>query len=78
MTNTTQEEKIQKILDLRQRVIDPDQEDPSPEEIYEAVQMLHATRGTAAQVKKATTPTVDLMSFFNDTTGKVDLPGETK
>lgn len=61
------EEHMQKVVDLRAQVRDPEQDDPSPEEIYEAVQALHQTRGVAATKKaeKAVKPIVDLAALFD-------------
>jgi hypothetical protein len=59
------EENMQVVLDLRAQVLDPNKPDPSPEEVYAAVQALHATRG-AAQKKKSANKVVikDLKSLF--------------
>jgi hypothetical protein len=61
---STYEEKAQIVLDLRAQVLDPNQPNPSPEEVWEAVNGLHATRGTVASKKAATTPIIDLASLF--------------
>lgn len=66
----TYEENMQTVLDLRKQVLDPDQDDPTPEEVYAAVQALHATRGVAATKKAAVKPVVDLASLFNKTEKK--------
>lgn len=49
----TYEENMQVVLDLRQQVLDPNQDDPTPDEVWEAVNALHATRGVAAKKKAA-------------------------
>lgn len=60
----TYEENMQVVLDLRQQVLDPEQADPSPEQVWDAVNALHATRGVAAKKKAAAKPIVDLNSLF--------------
>lgn len=59
------EENLQRIIDLRAQVYDTERPDPEPEEVYEAVQALHATRGVAAKKKAAAVPVItDLKSLF--------------
>lgn len=59
------EENMQKVLDLRSQVLDTERPDPAPEEVYEAVQALHATRGVAAKKKAAAVPVItDLKALF--------------
>ena len=63
----TFEENMQVVLDLRAQVLDPDKEDPTAEEVYAAVQALHATRGAAQKKKAAAVPVIaDLNSLFKD------------
>lgn len=60
------EENMQVVLDLRAKVLDPEQTDPSAEEVWEAVNALHQTRGVAAsKTGKSSTvkPIVDLASY---------------
>lgn len=72
----TYEEHMQKVLDLRAWVLDPERDNPSAEEVYEAVQALHATRGVAAAKKKSTTVIpVDLNALFADSPKKEDGNG---
>jgi hypothetical protein len=68
----THEENMQTVLDMRARVLDPDQADPSPDEIWAAIDALHATRGVGAAKKKEVKPVVDLASLFAPTTGGSD------
>lgn len=65
----TYEENMQIVLDLRARVLDPNQADPTPEEVWQAVDALHSTRGVAATKKAATRPVVDLATLFAPTGG---------
>lgn len=60
----TYEENMQTVLDLRAQVLDPDQPDPSPEAVWEAVNALHSTRGVAARKKAAAKPVIDLATLF--------------
>lgn len=61
----TYEENMQVVLDLRQQVLDPEKSDPTPEEVYAAVQALHATRGAVQKKKAAEKPVIkDLKSLF--------------
>jgi len=60
----TYEENQQRVLDLRQQVIDPEREDPTEAEMYAAVQALHQTRGVAQAKKKVVTKTIDLDTLF--------------
>ena len=63
----TYEDNMQTNLDLRQRVLDPDQVDPTAEEVWEAVNALHLTRGVAAKKSgksSAVKPIVDLAGLF--------------
>lgn len=61
------EENMQVVLDMRTRVLDPDQDNPAPEEIWKAVDALHATRGTAAKKKAEAKPMIDLGALFAPT-----------
>lgn len=56
----------QDVLDLNAIILDPEQDDPPDHVIYEAVQRLHKTRGTAVAAKKAAVPTISLESLFTD------------
>jgi hypothetical protein len=61
------EENMQNVLDLRARVLDPEQVDPTAEEVWEGVNALHLTRGVAAKKSgksSAVKPIVDLASLF--------------
>jgi len=60
------EEHMTVVLDLRAQVLDKTKDNPAPEEVYAAVQALHATRGTAQKAKAARTvkPIEDLKSLF--------------
>ena len=58
------EENMQTVLDLRQKVLDPEVDNPTPEEVWEAVNALHATRGVVAKKKAEVKPVVDLASLF--------------
>lgn len=60
----TYEENMQVVLDLRAQVLDPEQGNPSPEEVWLAIDALHSTRGVAATKKAAAKPIVDLGSLF--------------
>lgn len=60
----TYEENMQTVLDLRTQVLDPEQPDPSPEDVWKAVNALHSTRGVAAKKKAAVKPIVDLAALF--------------
>jgi len=61
----TYEENMQKVIDLRAQVLDVDREDPPFEEVYEAIEALHATRGVAAAKKKAAAVVpIDLNELF--------------
>ncbi len=53
------EENMQTVLDLRSQVLDPERPDPEPEEVWAAVQALHATRGIAAKKKAAAVPVIE-------------------
>ena len=66
---STFEEAQQKIIDLRAIVNDPEQDNPTPEIIAEAVQALHATRGLAAKKKAAAKPIIDLADIFKEKPG---------
>jgi hypothetical protein len=61
------EENMQKVLDLRSKVLDVNQPNPTAEEVFEAVQALHQTRGVAAAKKKEAKPIIDLASIFKPT-----------
>lgn len=54
----------QDVLDLHAIILDPEQDDPEDSVIYEAVQRLHKTRGTAVAAKKVAVPTIDLATLF--------------
>ena len=59
------EENMQKVLDLRAQVLDTERADPEPEEVWAAVEALHATRGVAAKKKAAAVPVIgDLKDLF--------------
>lgn len=58
------EENMQVVLDLRAMVLDPEQSDPDPETVYDAVHALHSTRGVKAAAKKAAKPIVNLADLF--------------
>jgi hypothetical protein len=60
----TYEENAATVLDLRQRVLDPNQPNPEPEEVWKAVNALHATRGSAATKRAEAKPVIDLASLF--------------
>jgi len=53
------EENMQKVIDLRAQVLDTERVDPEPEEVWNAVQALHATRGIAAKNKAAKVPVIE-------------------
>lgn len=72
----TYEENAQTVLDLRARVLDPEQENPSPEEVWAAVHALHATRGIAATKKVATNKTIDIFALFNKPGDKPEEAGD--
>jgi len=61
---STYEENMVTVLDLRARVLDPNQPNPPPEEVWHAIDALHSTRGVAAAKKAAVKPIVDLASLF--------------
>lgn len=60
----TYEENMQVVLDLREQVLDPERNNPTPEEVWEAVNALHSTRGVGAAKKKAAAPIIDLATLF--------------
>jgi len=60
----TYEENMQVVLDLREQVLDPERDNPSPEEVWEAVNALHSTRGVGAAKKAAAKPVIDLATLF--------------
>ena len=60
----THEENVQKVIDMRARILDPDKDNPTEEELYEAIEALHKTRGAAASKKKVETKTIDLNDLF--------------
>lgn len=60
----TYEENMATVLDMRARVLDVNQDDPKPDEIWAAVDALHSTRGTAAKKKVATKVVIDLGALF--------------
>ena len=62
----------QRILDLSKRILDPEAEDPTPEEIYEATKILHSIRGEAQANKVSKTKTIDLAALFGKTEEKKD------
>lgn len=73
------EENMQVVIDLRARVLDVNQADPAYEEVFEAVQALHATRGLAAKKQAAAKPIVDLASIFAPKPAEGEAkPDETK
>lgn len=63
----TYEENMQIVLDLRAQVLDPEQDNPTPEEVWAAVNALHSTRGVGAAKKKANAPVIDLATLFAPT-----------
>jgi hypothetical protein len=64
----TFEQNMQACEDLRQRVLDPTMSDPEPEEVWEAVNALHSTRGVKATAKAAgkAKPIIDLADLFKE------------
>lgn len=60
----TYEENMQTVLDMRAIVLDPNQSDPEPADIYKAVQALHSTRGAVAAKKTVSKPIVNLADLF--------------
>ena len=68
----TYEENMASVLDMRARVLDVNQDDPKPEEIWAAVDALHATRGTAAKKKAEAKPIMDLGALFATTPAKAE------
>lgn len=73
----TYEDNMQTILDLRAKVLDPDQADPTAEEVWEAVNALHLTRGVAAKKSgksSAVKPIIDLATLFATPEVKPDEP----
>lgn len=67
MTAKTIEQQLAEVEDMRQRILDPDQPEPEPEEIYSAVQAMHETRGaqTSAHSSQAVPVITDLNSIFD-------------
>ena len=66
------EENMQTVLDLRAQVLDPERDDPTPEEVWKAVDALHSTRGVAAAKKAEVKPIIELASLFAPTAGGTD------
>lgn len=69
----TYEENMQTVLDMRAIVLDPDQSDPEPADIYKAVQALHSTRGAVAAKKTVSKPIVNLADLFKPKEDKPDV-----
>ena len=67
----------QDVLDLNAIILDPNQDDPSDEVIYEAVQRLHKTLGTAVAAKKAAVPTIDLATLVAEEPEKPDAEAKS-
>ncbi len=66
------EENMQTVLDMRAIVLDPNQPDPEPADIYKAVQALHSTRGAVAAKKTVSKPIVNLADLFKPKEDKPD------